>query len=448
VAACQSDAQCPPDSRCSVDGRCVAVGDAGGLDGAPIDAGDSGFDARDAVLGDLPIPGDVGADNATDALPDTGGDGGAAIPPFAGLCAGSNFTCGLSRSGEVWCWGTNTSGVLGRGSTMLSSSRVPAPVVGIADAVGIACHDAANVMTSSGPHACALLRDATVWCWGDNNRGQLGVPAMPTPSSATPLRIPGVTDAVAVALGAGYGCVLNRLARVSCWGVVPNLLLGAGMAGSPTPTLVPVGEPVGQLAVGGVHTCVRGLTSGNILCWGYDIFDGFGDGAPMTTAAFPTLIEFATLPMASVALLGIGGGTTCAVTSAAEPYCWGANARGAAGIPPFSGTVASPTLVPGVGTVRAISTGLDSSCAILTDRTVRCWGDNGVGQRGDGTTGGARGLGGVVAVRDVVGIDVGQTHACAITSDGTAWCWGEAANGQLGPGTMASIVNAPVRVAF
>src|SRR5256885_12536623 len=184
------------------------------------------------------------------------------------VVTGDSHTCALLGDGTVQCWGVGDSGQRGDG-TFNNISTVPPAVVGITGAVAVAAR---------GYHSCALLGDGTVWCWGRNSDGQLGV----TPSgsqcpttpgffcSSTPVRAAGITSAAAVIAGGYHTCALFGDGTAQCWGRNDDGQLGDGtFTTSSTP--VPVGGLTGAAAVtGGFYHTWAPLWDGTVQCWGRD----------------------------------------------------------------------------------------------------------------------------------------------------------------------------------
>jgi alpha-tubulin suppressor-like RCC1 family protein len=205
-----------------------------------------------------------------------------------------------------------------------------------------------------------------------------------------------------------------------------------------------------MVSVGAAHACAV-LPSGEAHCWGSDSFGEVGSDAHTAyeaqEALTPALVRApATLRAISVAGTDIydddtwvTGGHTCALTDGGDVYCWGAidypEAADDVGYPEAERT---PTKVAGLSAATSISAGTFSNCAVLQDRTAKCWGLNASGQLGDGTHDDHADAVAVQGLSDVVSIDVGGSHACAVTTDGKVWCWGGNDEGQLGDGSTTA----------
>jgi len=290
--------------------------------------------------------------------------------PVDGLAAGGLHTCALTRSRQVKCWGAGGNGQLGDGTGADRTS--PTPVLALDDAVSL---DSGNW------HACAVTAAGGVRCWGDNGNGQLGDGT--TTQRLAPVDVVGLsTRAVAVATGHHHACALLNDGTVRCWG--DN---GSGQLGDGTQTQRQTALPVMGLsdavaiAAGHGHTCAV-TTAGAVRCWGANANGQLGDG---TTAMRLTPVEVGGLSSGAVAVAaGDGDSHTCAVMEEGTVNCWGANANGQLG----DGTTvarALPVSVSGLTAGVRVAAGEKHSCVLVKSGAVACWGNNDAGQLGDAT---------------------------------------------------------------
>lgn len=154
---------------------------------------------------------------------------------FARLYAGSNHTCGLTAIGEAWCWGSNNLGQLGNGATT-GADGPPVPVTG---GLFFGMLAAGSVPNGSTIHTCGLTITGQAYCWGDNTFGQLGDGT--TTNRLVPTPVLSTQVFVAIDAGNGYSCAMTAARQVYCWGSNAFGLFGSGVAGgiSTTPVLVP-----------------------------------------------------------------------------------------------------------------------------------------------------------------------------------------------------------------
>ena len=280
-------------------------------------------------------------------------------------------TCGITSTGGVKCWGYNTYGQLGDGTT--TAKYVPTDVTGLSSGV--------TALALGYYHTCALTSAGGVKCWGYNAYGQLGDAT--TTTKNVPTDVSGLSSGV-IAIAAGYQhtCAVTNTGAVKCWGYNTYGQLGDGTTTAKSvPTNVPaLTTGATAIAAGYYHTCA--IASGGAKCWGYNIYGQLGDGT--TTAKYvPT--DVSTLA-SGVSTIDAGNYHTCAVTSVGAATCWGQNTSGQAG----DGTTISkyvPTGVSGLGSgVGDIACGGTHTCALTSAGGVKCWGSNTYGQLGDGTT--------------------------------------------------------------
>ena len=343
------------------------------------------------------------------------------------IAAGLAHSCALTSAGGVKCWGTNGHDEVGDGTS--GERWTPVDVSGMSSGVAAI---AAGVR-----HSCALSRAAGVRCWGNNGQGALGDGTVSR--RFTPVNVSGLSTSVtAIAAGSDHSCAVMSSGGVKCWGYNRFGELGDGTT---TDRLRPVDVSglgsgvVTAVAAGGFHSCAL-TSSGGVRCWGANGSGRLGDG---TTSDRSTPVDVAGLN-GGVAAIAAGSGHSCALTGSGGVKCWGGNnAFGTLG----DGTTSNhptPVGVSGLSRgVTAIAAGSAHNCALTSLGGVKCWGLNDHGQLGDGTTTDrltpvdVSGLGSGVAA-----IAAGSFHSCALTRTRGVRCWGLNGSGQLGNGTTVS----------
>ncbi len=363
--------------------------------------------------------------------------------PGAPVVAASGYhTCAINAGGGVDCWGDNSARYR-IGDVSIHQARSPAPVGGLGDAVAISIGGSPSG-SADGP-TCVLHADRSVSCWGWDTHGVLGqgTPgAPPTPQDGSaggdstvprviyaggrgePTRVPGITDAVAVAAGSRHVCVLHADGGVSCWGSNSSGQLGDGTLQSRNwPYRIPGLSGVVAIGAGGWHSCAV-HADGTISCWGSNSSRQLGDG---TTSYRLSPVKVSRIDDA--VLVSPSDDFTCAVRGSGGISCWGQNAGGV-----------SPVPVRGISDAVAVDTGHWSSCALHRDGAVSCWGANAAGELGIGTKERRSRPEKLREISDAVAITVssrnswGGSHACAVTADRRVLCWGANRYGQLGVG--------------
>jgi alpha-tubulin suppressor-like RCC1 family protein len=359
-----------------------------------------------------------------------------ALSMATGISAGNDATCAIRGDGTVRCWGRGTDGQLGNG--LGTSSATPVLVSSAGGALARA-RIAAGWYTS-----CALTPQGSIYCWGRNQDGELGI-GTSSPYSTTPVQVP-FLYAADVAVGVDHVCAL-RMGSVSCWGNNDEGQLGTGdQVDRYSPTFVPGITQVVAITAGYQHTCAL-VAAGNVWCWGRNLSGQIGDGNPIGTVShYLSPIRVGPPgghPLGNVVTISARAEGTCAVLANGTVQCWGLNSSGQLG----DGTTTSrstPAPVLGLSGVTAISAaGIAQACVVLDDGQARCWGDNGFGQLGDGTSTSSSSPVAVANVTHAVDIAVHGSHACVLQSDARVWCWGNNTSGQLGNGTTIGS-NVPV----
>lgn len=340
------------------------------------------------------------------------------------VTAGTHHTCALVADGRVWCWGNNQSGELGTTVNLGQFTHIPQQVQGLIGTIA--------GLTAGEGFSCALTTLGQVYCWGANDMHQLGN-TTPTGTSV-PMLVEGLGYVSQFAASGASVCALSG-ARPWCWGDAHDGQLGTGTLSlfrSAVPMPVRDLDGVINLAMGAggvAHVCAKKVT-GELYCWGVNSAGELGNGSP----------NFRTAPVDVLALIGVstvtsGAQHSCAVGNNNDGlWCWGLNMSGEVG----DGTTQqrqTPTLV--ANTAGATITSADSSshsCAII-DGIVKCWGQNTFGQLGNGTTVNTATPTAVQGSLAAVGVVTGLNHSCAFNAAGNVWCWGSNFSGKLGVGS-------------
>jgi alpha-tubulin suppressor-like RCC1 family protein len=492
---CHADSQCGTDAYCEVDGHCsardttcpsrrrylAAAGDRGNACVSTTCAADllAGLAAGSAHACALRQSGRVTCwgRNSDGQLGDGTLTPRSSGVPVLGLtdalmiAAGDRHTCAVRRTGQVACWGADDTGQLGDGGG--ADRLTPTPVPGVANATTIA---------AGAGFSCAGLADDTAVCWGDDRNGELGNGAA-SPAPLPPVPVAGLTGARGLFANAQHACAILTDGQLVCWGSNTSGQLGDGtLVNRPQPTPVPGLTDVTAVTGGLSHTCA--LSAANLYCWGSNSQGQLGieTGTSPTPINTPMPVPLVTGATAITA----GAQHTCAVRGAGQVLCWGQNGSGQLGEGSMS-SLGEPVPVKGLDTGQWLAAGTTFSCATTTDGAVLCWGDDHDGELGTGrdvvqprpvaldVTTGAVAVGGAhtCAVTSAPGgsafscwgsdqagqlgdngeedrtrpgpierpllpgqIAAGALHTCAVDSAGGLWCWGRGSSGQLGPGRM------------
>ncbi|WP_221312889.1 choice-of-anchor D domain-containing protein [Granulicella aggregans] len=347
------------------------------------------------------------------------------------IAAGGNHTCALLTNDTVVCWGENGNGQLGNSS--IKDSSTPVAVAGLGGS--------ATLLALGGTHSCALLTDGTLKCWGGNAHGQLGNSSIT--DSSTPVAVSGVVGATTVAAGGLHTCAVVAAGggTVQCWGSNADGQLGDNTI---TDRTVPVHtgtlSNVTALTLGGSHTCAQNAV-GVLSCWGDNATGQLGNA---TKQAGGVLSPLPVNGMGGIAAtVSTGGLQACSITAGGTanlgsggtlktngaPFCWGQNGGdlGNGSTQPSS----TPVEVLGLGdTVKTLYIGGLTSCAILIDGSVDCWGGD-VNTVKSLTPVKITGFSGTV-----LQLSISPYAICALISNGTVQCWGNNYYGELGDGTI------------
>ena len=275
-------------------------------------------------------------------------------------------------------------------------------------------------------HACALMLDKGVRCWGDNSLGQLGDTSRePHP---IPVRMVGnTTSFIELEAGGNLTCARTEAHTLDCWGSIRRK---TATGEEPVPFDTSSLKDVEQVSIGAAHGCAR-LEAGTVRCFGVNDHGELGLGN--TERAKGTTDVVGLWGAISVCA---GREHSCAVTADGTVKCWGRNQEGQLGDGSTKDS-ASPVSVAGVMGARRVACGGAHSCALLGGGEVRCWGKNDQGQLGDGTRVRHPNAVAVSGLEEQKGISAGDAHTCAFAGD-TIRCWGANDQSQMADGTHES----------
>lgn len=250
------------------------------------------------------------------------------------VATGIGTTCARRADGTIWCWGWNDTGQLGDGTTR--ESRAPTQVQLPARAVEF---------DLGGGHACARLLDGTVACWGANSYGQLGLTTTrqcsvltgEEPCSPTPVVVTGLTDVAQLAMAGPSTCALRRDGSVWCWGNNDRGQLGhpstdrcrtvrATTPCSITPMAVENLPPAAHVALGGSRACAV-LRTGSVMCWGDDEFSPEDHASRRPVRGSPVAVP----GLGGAVHVSLGDYHSCVRTRDNDVLCWGLNDQGQLG---------------------------------------------------------------------------------------------------------------------
>lgn len=284
------------------------------------------------------------------------------------ITVGGSYVCAIV-DGRLACWGTNSSGQFGNGSTADSSLPIVIPLPAAPDSIG------AGAATTCGSFGGVGM------CWGSNTASQAG-------SETDPLRVispkavkglPTIGESGQVIVAARDHACASGLSGLFCWGTNnANRLGSSGPTQSATAVAVVNGSaPATRVALGDLHGCA--LRGGRVQCWGSNTFgEAGGVGLPSNGAITPADLG------SGVTALCAGGNHTC-VVQAGVVKCFGDNSQGQGGFAPGLASIA--TAVEGLSgfVAKDVACGQFHTCAISTAGAIKCWGINTSGELGDGT---------------------------------------------------------------
>ncbi|MFP5501789.1 MAG: RCC1 domain-containing protein [Candidatus Sericytochromatia bacterium] len=344
----------------------------------------------------------------------------------ADLSAGGLHAVAVGPDGSVWAWGDNDSGELG-----LSGDDRAVPHKLTAPAGRAAAPSDLGSPTEPGAHTVVLGRDGKLYVTGDNSHGQLGLTGDDRLALAP---IDGLEGVTAVTTGADFTVAVKADGTAWAWGRNSFGQLGDGSVADHESRVQVAGVKDFKAVSAGTHHVLGLRRDGGVVAWGDNHLGQLGDGTtenrdrPVTVRNLVGAVQVAA-----------GGEHSAALKADGTVWTWGDNDYGTLGNPAFGrkAEVKEPVQVEGLTGVVAIASGEDHMLALKADGTVWAWGDNGLGQLGDGKAG----FGTLVytpvrvaGLENVAKIAAGNGYSLAAKADGTVWAWGANGAGQLGIG--------------
>jgi alpha-tubulin suppressor-like RCC1 family protein len=339
------------------------------------------------------------------------------------------------RQGNLFTWGYNFSGQLGNNTT----TNRPTPITTSAGGTNWKQVDGGDF------HTAAIKTDGTLWVWGDNSNGQLGINLSgATTGRTTPVTtFAGGTNWKQVSVGKNSTLAIKTDGTLWVWGLNSNGILGINLTSGSICTPVTTfsgGTNWKQVDCSGGHTAAI-KTDGTLWTWGQNSVTGvpfgqLGDNTginrstPVTTFAGGTNWKQVTA----------GGFHTAAIKTDGTLWVWGRNNNSQLGDNTTTNRLTPVTTFSGGSDWKQVDCGNNHTAAIKTDGTLWVWGDNSNGQLGDNTT-----TNRLTPVTTFAGgtnwkqVDCGESNSTvAIKNDGTLWTWGQNNNGQLGNNTTTN----------
>jgi alpha-tubulin suppressor-like RCC1 family protein len=346
---------------------------------------------------------------------------------FTSIAAGYHHTCAIEVGGDTYCWGSNEKGQLGSDAATQTCAGGNFACSGAP--VRVEGGRRFVRLVASLYHTCGLDAAGDAYCWGMGLGGQLGDGLRQ--SSSVPVPVAGGLKFATLTAGiASHStCGITMLGDAWCWGVNVGGELGNGSKtqSAATPAPLATSTKLKAISIGQQHAC--GLdTSGHALCWGNNWFGQLGVGSAGGGGGLSeSFTPVAVLGGLTFVDIVAGGMHSCGLQSTGAVHCWGAGF--VLGVANASGYESLPLAVTPVGAPwERLSRGYGQTCAGAGDGALYCWGQR-TGAFGEGV---AALPTRIESGQPFTAFSAGGTHACAIGADSHAYCWGGNAWGQVG----------------
>jgi alpha-tubulin suppressor-like RCC1 family protein len=359
------------------------------------------------------------------------------------ISTGDRHACTLDSNNDAYCWGIGAQGQLGNND----SANQTAAVKVLANA-----GQTWKFISAGTAHTCAIDNTNAAYCWGAGANGRLGN------NAATDQKIPAKVVTAAgqtwkfISAGSFHTCAIDNSNDAYCWGMG-----GVGQLGNSTTTdrAAPVkvvskaGQTWKSISAGAQYACAID-NSDDAYCWGTGGNGRLGNNTAPNVQATP--VQVTPSPGQTWKAISAGLQHTCAIDNSNDAYCWGLGAAGRLGNNNFNAPdQKTPAKVVSVSSQswKAISAGFQHSCGIDNNDNAFCWGNDNNAQLGNGALSGSAVPSAVNLPRKWTEISAsrssgGGDFSCGLTSEGFFFCWGNGGAGQLGNGAITGAQANPV----
>jgi alpha-tubulin suppressor-like RCC1 family protein len=283
------------------------------------------------------------------------------------MVSGTSHSCALYSSKKVHCWGSNSNGQLGGGTTTRVVKAVEVPLENV------------TKITAGGNHTCAIS-NGSLYCWGLNSSGQLGIGN--TTSQSSPKLVSNLSQVLDVSAGSDFTCAIYNPSyrNLVCWGSNSSGRLGDGTTSTrTTPSAsAPILQNVDQLTTGADHSCA--LSAGSVRCWGYNYSGQLGNDSATSSTRPALIVNDVSFPTDDAGItdqivqVAASIANTCARTLFGSVYCWGSYYYLGTGSGSSVFKLQSPATIVSGATHLYSGPNSNQFCVKLTNGSVSCWG--------------------------------------------------------------------------
>ncbi|MCI9446707.1 MAG: hypothetical protein HFH36_04805 [Lachnospiraceae bacterium] len=331
--------------------------------------------------------------------------------PVTNVYLGEDHSAALTETGDLYCWGSNTSGEIGNGKTEYSV-ELPQKTLDHVSSASLGWY-----------HSAAITEDGSLYCWGSNWYQQIGN-GSEEEAQAEPVKV--LDHVSSVSLGDNHSAAITEDGSLYCWGYNEYGQVGNGTTVNQS-TPVKVLENVSSVLLG--YESSMALTeTGDLYCWGHNHVGQVGNGSEAEIQAEPVKV----MENVSSAVTSPDGYHSAALKENGDLYCWGYNNYGQVGNGEINQQQGTPVKV--MENVLSVSLGDQHSAAITENGSLYCWGDNQHRQIGSGSEENTQAEP-VKVMENAACVSLGGSASAAVDQNGDLYCWGYNNYGQVGNDT-------------